>query len=226
MSLVGRFLDSSNATFFVSCQLDADNLKAVYKPEIGQTELFDFEPTSLPRREAAAWLVCKAAGWDFVPPTIHRKEGLPYGAGSLQLYIEHDPRKHYLALEDAERDQFRPVALFDLVANNADRKSGHLLQDEDGHWWAIDQALCFNAVPILRTVIWDFIGENFTEDEIAALHQLEQALELKNELAQILRQLLTEDEVQAIRQRLGKLLEQGVFPEPDPGRRPVPWPLV
>lgn len=94
------------------------------------------------------------------------------------------------------------------------------------HWWAIDQALCFNAVPKLRTVIWDFIGENFTEDEIAALHQLEQAFEPNKELAQTLRQLLTEDEVQAIRLRLGKLLEQSVFPEPDLGRRPVPWPLV
>jgi len=71
--LKGRFLESSNTTFFVTCLLEEEVLQAVYKPEAGQTELYDFEPATLPRREVAAWLVCRAAGWDFVPPTINRK---------------------------------------------------------------------------------------------------------------------------------------------------------
>lgn len=224
--LQGQFVDSSNATFFVTCHLGGESIKAVYKPEAGQTELYDFEPATLPRREVAAWLVCRAAGWDFVPPTIHRTDGLPFAAGSLQLFIVHDPGMHYLALKEEERAPFRKVALFDLVVNNADRKSGHILFGEDGRWWAIDQALCFHVEPKLRTVIWDFIGEPFDKEEVEALHCLELALQSEGELSQSLKELLSEYEIVAIRQRLRNLLEQRVFPEPDPARRPVPWPLV
>lgn len=226
ISLQGQFLDSSNATFFVTCLLGEESLKAVYKPEAGQSDLYDFDSVSLPRREVAAWLVCQAAGWDFVPPTIHRKDGLPFGSGSLQLFVEHDPSLHYLALQDEERTPFRKVALFDLVANNADRKSGHILFGQDGRWWAIDQALCFHVLPKLRTVIWDFIGEPFSEEEVNCLHRLETALEPESDLGQKLESLLQTDEIIAMRQRLKTLLEQGCFPEPDPGYRPVPWPLV
>ena len=226
VKLRGQFLDSSNATFFVTCQHGAESLEAVYKPEAGQAELYDFKPATLPRREVAAWLVCQAASWDFVPPTVHRKDGLPFDAGSLQVFIEHDPRKHYLALEEGERAPFRKVALFDLVVNNADRKSGHLIFGDDGRWWAIDQALCFHVEPKLRTVIWDFIGEPFSNEEVSALRKLQLSLEPKGELSQSLNGLLREGEIGAMRERLLILLEQSVFPEPEPGHRPVPWPLV
>lgn len=226
VQLRGQFLESSNATFFVTCQLEVESLQAVYKPEAGQTELYDFEPATLPRREVAAWLVCSAAGWAFVPPTVYRKDGLPFGAGSLQLFVEHNPRLHYLALEENERAPFQEVALFDLVVNNADRKSGHILFGDDGRWWTIDQALCFHTEPKLRTVIWDFVGERFDEAEVGELHHLELALEPEAELSQSLRELLRQDEIEAMRQRLQGLLEKGAFPEPDPGHRPVPWPLI
>jgi len=226
VKLRGQFLASSNATFFVMCQLGAESLEAVYKPEAGQAELYDFEPATLPHREVAAWLVCRAAGWDFVPPTVHRKEGLPFDAGSLQLFIEHDPQMHYLALDEEKRAPFRQVALFDLVANNADRKSGHLILGKDGHWWAIDQALCFNVEPKLRTVIWDFIGESFNAQELSNLRRLEKALQPNAELSRSLGGLLRDGEIDAMRLRLQLLLEQSAFPEPDPGHRPVPWPLI
>jgi len=51
------------------------------------------------------------------------------------------------------------MALFDLIANNTDRKAGHCLRGEDGHIWGIDHGLTFHAQPKLRTVIWDFGGE-------------------------------------------------------------------
>lgn len=226
VKLQGQFLDSSNATFFVACQLGEERLRAVYKPEAGQSKLYDFEPATLPRREVAAWLVCRAAGWDFVPPTILRKDGLPLGTGSLQLFVDHDPKMHYLALEEKERFPFRKVALFDLVANNADRKSGHILFAEDKHWWAIDQALCFHVEPKLRTVIWDFIGEPFCEEEVSALQRLQLSLGPESKLTQSLEGLLRKEEIDATRERLRALLAQRVFPEPDPGHRPVPWPLV
>jgi len=132
------------------------------------------------------------------------------------LYIEHDPQMHYLALDENERAPFRKVALFDLVVNNADRKSGHLLFGEDGRWWAIDQALCFNTMPKLRTVIWDFIGEPFSEEEVTALRRLELALQPNAELSQSLGELLREDEIAAMRRRLQVLLRQGVFPSLNP----------
>jgi hypothetical protein len=226
INLQGQFLDSSNATFFVACQLEGESLKAVYKPEAGQSKLYDFEPATLPRREVAAWLVCRAISWNFVPPTVFRKEGLPFGVGSLQLFVAHDPRLHYLALEEKERIPFRKVALFDLVVNNADRKSGHLLFGEDGRWWAIDQALCFHVEPKLRTVIWDFIGEPFCEEEVNTLQRLQLSLGPEGELTQSLKDLLRKEEIDATRERLRALLAQRVFPEPDPGHRPVPWPLV
>lgn len=226
VSLRGQFVDSSNATFFVTCHLSGESLKAVYKPEAGQSELYDFKAATLPRREVAAWLVCRAAGWDFVPPTVLRKDGLPFGAGSLQLFVDHDPKMHYLALEEGARAHFRKVALFDLVVNNADRKSGHLIFGDDGRWRAIDQALCFHMEPKLRTVLWDFIGEPFFEEEVSALQGLALALEPNAELNKSLGGLLEEGEIAAMRQRLQVLLELCKFPEPDPGHRPVPWPLV
>ena len=44
------------------------------------------------------------------------------------------------------------VCAFDVVANNADRKSGHVLLAED-RLWAIDNGLCFNTHDKLRTVM-------------------------------------------------------------------------
>ena len=57
------------------------------------------------------------------------------------------------------------MCAFDVVANNADRKSGHVLLAED-RLWAIDNGLCFNEQDKLRTVIWDFGGEPLPPEDI------------------------------------------------------------
>jgi len=49
-------------------------------------------------------------------------------------------------------------------------------------------------MPKLRTVIWDFIGEPFSEEEVTALRRLELALQPNAELSQSLGELLREDE--------------------------------
>ena len=64
-------------------------------------------------------------GWPLVPPTVLR-DG-PHGEGSVQLFVEFDPARHYLTMREERPDDFRRIALFDVVANNADRKSGHCL---------------------------------------------------------------------------------------------------
>ena len=99
-------------------------------------------------------------GLDLVPPTVLR-DG-PLGEGSVQWFVEADHQQHYFTIyEDRPdlHDRLRTVALFDLVANNTDRKSGHVLIDGDDHIWGIDHGLCFAADFKLRTVIWEFGGE-------------------------------------------------------------------
>ena len=63
------------------------------------------------------------------------------------------------------------MCAFDVVANNADRKSGHVLLAED-RLWAIDNGLCFNEDDKLRTVIWDFGGQPLAPEDAAALERL------------------------------------------------------
>ncbi|MGH8980585.1 MAG: SCO1664 family protein, partial [Acidimicrobiales bacterium] len=150
----GRIAGSSNVTLLVTCSLEGLDLLAVYKPVAGERELWDFPP-GLDRREVAAHRLSEALGWALVPDTVQR-DG-PFGPGSFQRVVEEDGVSHYFTLRDEARwrEDLRRIAVFDVVANNADRKSGHVLLAED-RLWAIDHGLTFHAEPKLRTVIWDF----------------------------------------------------------------------
>ena len=64
-----------------------------------------------------------------MPPTVERHDG-PFGPGSLQLFVEADYEQHYFTLlrrRAATRTALQAMCAFDVVANNADRKSGHVL---------------------------------------------------------------------------------------------------
>ena len=133
--------------------------QAIYKPMRGERPLWDFEP-GLHRREVAAYRLSEALGLDLVPPTVLR-DG-PYGEGSVQWFVDVDHRQHYFTIHEERpdlHDTLRNVAVFDLLANNTDRKSGHVLIDSDDHIWGIDHGLCFAADFKLRTVVWEFGGE-------------------------------------------------------------------
>ncbi len=100
----------------------------------------------------------EALGWSIVPETVLR-DG-PYGIGMVQRFVDHDPDDHYFTLLEEHMDEFQRFAVFDVLANNADRKGGHcLLAKRDGHVWGIDHGLTFHVADKLRTVIWDFAGE-------------------------------------------------------------------
>ena len=103
---------------------------AVYKPRSGEAPLWDFEEGTLAAREVAAYVVADGLGWPWVPPTVLR-DG-PQGPGSVQRFVAFDPSQHFLTMQRDHADEFRRIALFDVVANNADRKSGHCLLAEDG----------------------------------------------------------------------------------------------
>jgi len=112
-------------------------LAAVYKPIAGERPLFDFPDGTLARREVAAFLVSEAGGWGIVPPTVLR-DG-PFGEGMIQEWIEADPAADVVAMVVADDPRLRPVALFDAVVNNTDRKGGHLLPMADGHAARVEQ---------------------------------------------------------------------------------------
>ena len=196
-------------------------VQAVYKPHRGEQSLWDF-PDGLYRREVAAHRLSEALGWGVVPPTVVREDA-PFGPGSLQLFIESDYEQHYFTLleEGGREDELQVFCAFDVVANNADRKSGHVLYASDGRLWGIDHGLCFHAHPKLRTVIWDFAGEEVPDHVVADLARFVSG-GLPDELAE----LLSGAEAEAVLERAAALAEAGVFPEPVGDRPPYPWPLV
>jgi uncharacterized repeat protein (TIGR03843 family) len=211
---------SSNRTFLVTCTLDGEELPAIYKPGRGERQLWDF-PDGLYRREAAAYALSEALGWDVVPETVVRDDG-PYGEGSYQRFVPADFSQHHFTLveDPAHHERLRRIAAFDVVANNADRKSGHCLLGEDGTIWAIDNGLSFHREPKLRTVIWEFAGEPLPPSLCEGLSALADTFPTRAA------GLLGEAEIRATLRRARFLLEDGRFPEPDPDRYHFPWPLV
>jgi hypothetical protein len=222
MEVHGRIAGSSNATLLVTCRLGDDELLAVYKPAKGERPLWDF-PSGLHRREVAAYVLSEALGWGIVPETVDRGDA-PFGRGSVQRFVPEDGCSHYFTLREDPvwHEQLTRIAAFDVVANNADRKSGHVLLAEE-RLWAIDNGLCFHYQSKLRTVIWDFAGTELTESQGQDLGCVARG-DLPDELAD----LLDDDELRAMRRRAGALAREGSLPEPDDDGRwpPYPWPLV
>jgi hypothetical protein len=219
VTLKGRLPRSTNATFLVEVVLDGSQALAVYKPERGERPLWDF-PSGLFKREIAAYHLSEALGWGLVPVTIHR-DG-PYGEGSLQEFVHADFTQHYFTLceDPAHREQLARICAFDLIANNADRKSGHCLLGPDGRIWAIDNGLCFNVDPKLRTVIWDFAGEPLPESVRDDLRRL-----VKAGPPTPLTTLLDERECATLLARAKRLAQVRRFPSEGGGDR-YPWPPV
>ena len=223
LTVQGEFLWGSNYTFLVQVEHDGRQLAAVYKPTRGERPLWDFPPATLAHREVAAFLVSEALGWQLVPPTVHRQKG-PAGPGSLQLFIEHDPEYHYFNFKEIDRQRLPRVALFDLLINNADRKGSHILIDPEDRLWLIDHGVCFHVEDKLRTVIWDFAGQNLPENLCTDLSQFMQAMQMDPNLVEELQEHLNQAEIKALLQRGERLLAQGHFPNPQSSRRFQPWP--
>ena len=223
--LKGQFMLGSNYTFLVTLHHEGNESLAVYKPRRGEQPLWDFPEASLAGREVAAYLVSEALGWGLVPPTILR-DG-PFGPGSLQQFIEYNPNYHYFTFKPADRQRLRPVALFDLLINNADRKGSHILfQKRSRHLFAIDHGLCFHEEDKLRTVLWDFAGETIPGELLAELAALRTGLSGTGSLSASLAAYLTPAEIHALRSRLEELLANPVFPHPPEERRAFPFPPV
>jgi hypothetical protein len=198
---------------------------AVYKPQRGEAPLHDFPDGTLYRREYAAFLLSRALGWNLVPPTIVREDGLNAGVGALQLFVVHDPSRHYFNIKDGNEAHMQRIALFDWLTNNADRKGGHCLVDASGRIWCIDHGITFHADDKLRTVIWDFQGKpvpaDLIDDVCRVALQLQDGTELRAELAD----LLSDHEMARLVERAAQIDARRIYPEP-PQYRPYPWPMI
>jgi uncharacterized repeat protein (TIGR03843 family) len=252
LKVEGRLTEASNATLYCTSVLKTDDredsVTCVYKPIAGERPLWDFPDGTLAAREVAAYEVSAAAGWDLVPTTVMR-DG-PFGPGMCQQWIEtaETDTAHFLTVlpQDGEHEGWCPivtveladdqlallahrddvvlrrVALFDIVINNADRKGGHVLPGADGRLYAIDHGVSFHTEDKLRTLLWGFAGRQLTDEERDVLARIRGDETLNERLME----LLSEDEVAALRSRVEALLSAGVFPGPEDRRRPIPWPLI
>jgi len=241
--LTARIRSASNATFVGTI----DDVAVVYKPVTGERPLWDFPDGNLARREAAAYVVSEAFGWNIVPRTWLR-EG-PLGIGMVQLWQDTDPEQDAVAVVFAgemptvgwchvfdgldENDRavslvhedspiLRRMAVFDIIVNNADRKGGHVLEMADGHRHGIDHGITFHTENKLRTVLWGWVGKDLQADELQGVEQVRTAL--TGPLGDALAPLLTDPEIEALAERCDLLLHEARFPTPQGDMPAVPWP--
>lgn len=237
LEVVGRLTEASNATFLVA--VGEERAAAIYKPVRGEAPLWDFPRGTLARREVAAYRVSAEAGFDVVPYTTF-VDG-PFGPGSVQCWAEAtdaglvdvvspDERKpdELPVFEGVDADErplvvvhrddarLRRLALFDVLANNADRKGSHII-GAAGVVFGVDHGLCFHHEPKLRTVLWGWAGAALTDGERALV-------EAAGAVAESALEGLSRDEAQAFTARAERLLVTGVMPFPQPGRPAIPWP--
>ncbi|OLE24282.1 MAG: phosphatidylinositol kinase [Actinobacteria bacterium 13_1_20CM_3_71_11] len=249
LELEGRLVEASNTTLRAYLTLDGVSARCVYKPVRGERPLWDFPDGTLAGREVSAYLLAEATGWACVPPTVLR-DG-PLGPGACQLWIEESdeaeqvlgfvpadavPEGWYgvMSAQDsdgspyvlAHADDLRlsHLAVFDVVANNADRKGGHILSTVDGHVYGVDHGLCFHVENKLRTILWGWIGEPLPDPAVEVLGKLR--AELSGTLGAALAEHLTVTEVARVGTRVDALLAAGRFPAPSRAWPAVPWPPV
>jgi uncharacterized repeat protein (TIGR03843 family) len=217
----GQMPYASNTTLLAK---DGTGALWVYKPERGENPLWDFAWRTLAAREVLTYEVATGLGLDLVPETV-LADG-PFGPGSAQRFVEEDfdfdPRSLFTPRLDS---RLWPVAVIDLVCNNADRKIGHVIHDKTAdRLWAIDHGLTFHADPKLRTVLWGFAGEPIPAPLLEALGGLR--TRLTSALSTRVAELLSEDEAVSLSARVEELISAPVHPHPPADRPAVPWPLV
>jgi hypothetical protein len=218
--VTGRLIDASNATLLANCNFGSESFKCIYKPVAGERPLWDFQDGNLASREYAAFLISEMMKLHIVPTTILR-DG-PFGMGMVQEWIDIDSRVDLAEFFSEDDPQLRAMALFDAVINNTDRKIGHLLPDEDGKLYGCDHGVTFHQENKLRTVLWQWAGEELNSDEISRLNQL--LVNLDSADGEVFKSLLTADEINALRTRVQELIKTGTFPMPSPDWPAIPWP--
>ncbi len=253
MTLIGRIAAASNATFLAEVpSVDGGPVRAVYKPASGERPLWDFPDRTLGHREVGAYLLSELCGFHTVPYTTW-VDG-PRGPGSLQAWVDadeadavvelvpsedvhriggtdrvryagrdwydvltgYDERDREVTLLHADDSRLRSLAVFDAVINNADRKGGHIVVS-GGLVFGVDHGISFHPENKLRTLLWGWAGAPLTDEELGRV-------ELALQAADQLRDLLGDEDTDALRRRCRRLLRSAALPWPDPHRHTIPWP--
>jgi uncharacterized repeat protein (TIGR03843 family) len=247
LEIEGRLRDASNTTLRCLADDGHAQVRCVFKAVAGERPLWDFPEWTLTRRELAAFELSELLGWHLVPPTVWRESG-PGGAGMCQAWVDEDAGaaqvavvrpgrlpEGWLHVLDAEDGAGSPVALvhaaspvlarmaaFDALANNADRKGGHVLTDGNGRVWGIDHGVTFSSDDKLRTVLWGWAGQDLPEDVLADVERLHALLQSGVDPVD---RWLDEEERESLRQRVRDLLREGRFPLPSGHWPAIPWPV-
>ena len=220
LKVSGRLIDASNATLLADCTYNNVSIRCIYKPVAGERPLWDFPDGNLAHREYAAFLISKSLDFNIVPLTILR-DG-PFGFGMVQQWIEVDGSVDLASFFGSDDPQLRKMALFDAVINNTDRKIGHLLPQENGQLFGCDHGVTFHHENKLRTVLWQWAGENLSDDEVQSLTLLLNRIE-RNQIAE-LGSLITKVELEALVDRIKELISSRIFPMPSQDWPAIPWP--
>jgi uncharacterized repeat protein (TIGR03843 family) len=146
----------------------------------------------------------------------------PYGFGMVQQWIDIDETIDLAKFFATDHPRLRAMALFDAIINNTDRKIGHLLPLDAERVFGCDHGVTFHSEDKLRTVLWQWANEPFTQQELEFLERARSCF--AGELGELLVPLLTEVEIQETQRRVADLLATGTFPLPNPEWPAVPWP--
>jgi len=218
----GRLVDASNATLLGRVLTgDQSSFAVVYKPIAGERALWDFADGNLASREVASHLISEAGQFNCVPLTVMR-DG-PFGPGAVQQWIDVDPDLDLIAIGQQSTPAIRNLALFDVVINNTDRKFGHILPISDSEILGCDHGLTFHEEFKLRTVLWQYAGQELAKNEVSKLESLK--LRIKGDIGSSLGELITQDEIDSLLERIDMLISEG-FPYPSEQWPAVPWPPV
>lgn len=220
LSVTGRLVDASNATLLAKVSLNDQEIACIYKPIAGERPLWDFLDGTLANREYAAYLLSRESGLGVVPYTVLRNG--PFGDGMVQQWIDIDESIDLMEFFQSDNAQLRKMALFDAIINNTDRKIGHLLPTIDGLVFGCDHGVTFHSEDKLRTVLWQWAGCELTRGERDLLVDLK--TQLDSFLGEDLHKLITPEEIGALRFRILRLTETGIFPFPSTQWPAVPWP--
>jgi hypothetical protein len=203
----------------------AGAMYGIYKPLAGERPLRDFPYGTLHLRERASYLLAAELGWPYIPPTVVRAG--PHGEGSVQLFIDADVEANYFTLRDDCLQLFEPVAMFDVLVHNADRKGGSCLKaDSDGRIWAIDHGLTFNPMAKRRTVMFEFNGQEYPVELLDDVRRIADDLAVgESKFSAEMRTLMAETEIDGLRMRAERMLQSRRFPMLDPNVN-VPWPFI
>ena len=220
IAISGRLVDASNATLYASCNVKGRTLTCIYKPIAGERPLWDFPDGTLANREYLTFLISHWLGLHLVPPTVLR-DG-PYGTGMVQLWIDIDESIDLMEFFKEDNAELRKIALLDLITNNTDRKIGHLIPTPEGAVYGCDHGVTFHSEDKLRTVLWQWAKQPFSEAELELL-QLAKML-IATEKRDVVLGLIEEEELDATISRIERALSEKCFPEPNPDWPAVPWP--